>query len=152
MPQLRAMLQHALDIDAMDLDSTATENSTKLDASLAGSLFPLAEMRDMAYEALKTLRQLHQDLGALVRSMLDKGMAVPSLKYAVGCSDLFFITKDGIFKFEMWEARLYFLNVVGELREVKEDMRKMEVEVRQREREEVTVGVVAVEQAELDLD
>ena len=56
-------------------------------------------------------------------------------------SELFYTTKSGIMKFELWEARGYFVDISEEMREVKEDMETMRKAVEEDVEKDVRAAV-----------
>ncbi|KAK4539919.1 hypothetical protein LTR36_009961 [Oleoguttula mirabilis] len=143
-PQLRALVRSATNLEASNDDDATTINS-----ALANALFPLAEMRDMAYEALTTLKKVHADLAAMVDQMEARGLERPSLGYPMG-TDLFLTNKPEILKFELRKAKSFFANILGEIREVKEDEMKMRMALQRSARDEVCAA--AQRQAETSHD
>jgi len=103
-PQFRVLMQSALSLQSRSGDDIASVN-----AALEHALFPQAEIRDMAYEGFKALRELHSEQGAQMQRMALRKPEI-EVRHQMG-SELFYSTKAGIMKFELWEARGYFVNI-----------------------------------------
>ncbi|KAK5123542.1 hypothetical protein LTR85_002580 [Meristemomyces frigidus] len=133
-PQLRALMQSAI-----TLKGNQEDDGKIIDDALAASLFPLAEMRDMAYEGLKTLKTVQADQATVVERMESRGLTPPPRKYPMS-SLLFMTTKDGLQKFELWEAKSYLIDILGEIREIKEEDRVMKEAIDKSVRDEIVAA------------
>ena len=117
-PRLQLLMRQA-----MDLTSMIDDDRAEIDAALHDVLFPLAEIRDMCYEAMKAHRALF-DEQTQQRGQCHMRKLNTDVKYPFG-SELFMTTKSGIMKFEFWEAKDYFAMVLEEMREVKADINRL---------------------------
>lgn len=123
----------------MDLRANPDDDAKIIDDALAQALFPLAEMRDMAYEGLKTLKSVQADQRAVVERLEARGLEPPPLKYPMG-SLLFMTTKRGVHEFELWEAKSYFIDILGEIREIKEEDKQMKEVIEKSVKDEIVAA------------